>query len=153
MRRAVVILPFLVSAAGAQDKGPATSAARVTAQLATGVILTPIGFFGSGWAAKRLAQRAGWSDERARRAAYVSAVVGGAAATAAGPALVGEGGRYGAAFVGAGAGIGAAALVARLGNRLYDGAERCGPLCWALGAVTIALPSIGATVAYQASRP
>jgi hypothetical protein len=41
----------------------------------------------------------------------------------------------------------------RVGNWRYDADRRaCGPLCWTLGAVVVALPSIGATVLYDRSR-
>jgi hypothetical protein len=116
-------------------------------------VLTPVGFFASGWATKRLALRAEWPDERARRAAYVVAWTGAAVAAAAGPALVGNDGRFPAALGGAGVGLGMAVLTARLGNWRYDGAASCGPLCWTLGMATVALPSVGATVGYQMSRP
>ncbi|MBL8958551.1 MAG: hypothetical protein JNJ98_01775 [Gemmatimonadetes bacterium] len=138
--------------AGGQEPLPATSGARVTAQLAAGALLTPVGFFGSGWAAKRLAQRTDWSEGRIRRVAYVAAYAGAATATAAAPALIGDRGRYGAAFLGATAGIGVSALTARLGNARYDGGKRCGLACWGLGALAIAAPSVGATVGYQLSR-
>ncbi|MBK8247580.1 MAG: hypothetical protein IPK85_09320 [Gemmatimonadetes bacterium] len=138
--------------AGGQEPLPGASGARVTAQLAAGALLTPIGFFGSGWAAKRLAQRTTWSDARIRRVAFVAAYAGAASAAAAAPTLIGERGRYPAAFVGAAAGVGVSALTARLGNARYDGGQRCGVICWGLGAMAIAGPSIGATVGYQLSR-
>jgi hypothetical protein len=149
---AVVVTLVAVAPMGAQDQGPTRSGARVTAEVAVGTLLTPVGFFGTGWAAKRLAQRAEWPDERARRVAYVAAYVGATAAAAAGPALVGNGGNFPVAFAGGAAGVGAAALTARLGRARYDGDRGCGILCWGLGALTIALPSIGATFAYEASR-
>jgi hypothetical protein len=152
------LAPALVAAllsalvAQGQEPLPAVSGARVTAQVAAGVLLTPVGFFGTGWAAKRLAQRTSWSEVRVRQVAYVAAYSGAAAATAAAPALIGERGQYAAAFLGAAAGIGVSALTARLGNARYDDGRRCDPLCWGLGALTISWPSIGATLAYQASR-
>lgn len=148
-----VIALFAAAPVRAQERGPTTSGARVTAQLATGVLLTPVGFFATGWATKRLTLRAGWPEERARRAAYVAAWTGAALAAAAGPALVGNGGRFPAALGGAGVGLGLAVFTARLGNWRYDGGAACGPLCWTLGMATMALPSVGATVGYQVSRP
>ena len=141
-----------VRVAGSQEPLPGVSGARVTAQLAAGALLTPIGFFGSGWAAKRLAQRTSWPEPRVRQVAYVAAYAGAATAAAVGPTLIGDRGRYPAAFLGAAAGIGVSALTARLGNARYDGGQRCGLVCWGLGAVAIAGPSIGATVGYQLSR-
>jgi hypothetical protein len=48
----------------------------------------------------------------------------------------------------------AALGLVRLGNWRWDEDRRpCRALCWAIGAVVIALPSIGATIAYDRSRP
>lgn len=144
----------LASAGEAQERSGEVSAGRQVAQVATGTLLTPVGFFGAGWAAEHLAEKAGWSEQRAKRAAYVAAYSGAALAAAAGPTLVGDHGRFSAALGGSVLGMGAAVLSSRLGNALYDGDKRrCGVLCWTLGALTVALPSIGATVAYTASRP
>lgn len=148
----VVLLAATAAVGRAQEPLPAVSAARVTFQVAAGVVFTPIGFFGTGWAAKRIAQRTDWPEGRIQRTAYLAAYTGAAAATAAAPALIGDRGRYSVAFLGAAAGIGASALTARLGNARYDGGVRCGPLCLGLGALTVSLPSIGATLAYHASR-
>lgn len=147
-----VLVAAAASGARAQEPLPSVSAAKVTLQVAAGAVFTPVGFFGTGWAAKRMAQRTDWPEGRVQRTAFVAAYTGAAAATAAAPALIGDRGRYGVAFLGAAAGIGASALTARLGNARYDGGARCGPLCLGLGALTISLPSIGATLAYNASR-
>ena len=41
----------------------------------------------------------------------------------------------------------------RLGNHFFDSDKRpCNILCWTLGAAVFALPSIGASVAYDHSR-
>lgn len=129
------------------------SVGRGTAQVATGALLTPVGFLALGWGTEHVAERLGWSEDRASRAAYVGAYTGAWLGAAAGPILVGRDGRATAALGGSLVGLGAAALSAKLGNWRYDEDRHgCGPLCWTLGAVTVALPSIGATLAYNASR-
>jgi len=139
--------------AGAQEGAPALSAARVTAQLAGGTLVAPVAFIGSGVAAKRLAQRFGAGEQRAGQLAYVAAYSGTWLATAAVPALIGGDGRFPAALGGSALGMLAAVGVVRVGNWRYDADRRaCGPLCWTLGAVVVALPSIGATVLYDRSR-
>jgi hypothetical protein len=120
--------------------------------VATGTVLTPLGFFGAGWAVKRLAVRAGKESGDASRAAYVAAYTGAAIAASAGPALLVEEGHIGAALLGAGVGLGGSVLVAKLGNARYDQGRRCGVLCWTLGGLAVALPSVGATLAWNASR-
>lgn len=156
--RATVIAGFLAgllaSELRAQGAGPPSlSAARVTGQVAVGAVLTPVAFLGAGWTADRLAGKAGWNDESASRAAYIAAYTGAWIAAATGPALVGQDGRYAAALGGSLAGFGAAWLSHRFGNWVWDEDKRpCRLGCWMVGALTVALPSIGATVAYNESR-
>jgi hypothetical protein len=151
---ALAIARFLAGdPALAQGDLPAQSAPRIAGQLALGTALTPVGFFGAGWATKHAGLRLGWSAENASRAAYVAAYSGTALAAASGPVLIGRDGKSAAALGGSVLGIGAAVLSVRVGNWLWDDDKRrCGFGCWTLGAVTVALPSIGATVAYAASR-
>lgn len=112
-----------------------------------------MGFLGLGHGAERLAEKLGWPEERAARAGYIGAYTGAWLGAASGPILVGKDGRAVAALGGSLAGMAGAVLTSRLGNWRYDEDRHgCGPLCWTLGAVTIALPSIGATIAYNASR-
>lgn len=137
----------------AQGDPPAQSTPRIFGQLALGTALTPVGFFGAGWATKHAGRRMGWTDANASRAAFVAAYSGTALAAATGPLVFGRDGKSAAALGGSVLGIGAAALSARVGNWFWDDDKRhCGFGCWTLGAVTVALPSIGATVAYAASR-
>lgn len=139
--------------AGAQDGAPSLSSARVAAQVAGGTLVAPVAFIGSGVATKRIAQRLGVNDQRAGQMAYVGAYAGTWLATAAVPALIGGDGRFPAALGGSALGMLAAAGVVRVGNWRYDADRRaCGPLCWTMGAVVVALPSIGATVLYDRSR-
>jgi hypothetical protein len=140
---------------GAQGSGslPSQSAARVTGQVAVGTLLTPVAFLGAGWAADRLAGKAGLSEDAASRAGYISAYSATWLAAASGPALVGNDGKFGAALGGSAAGLGAAYLATRLGNLVWDDDRRdCGVGCWSWGVITIALPSVGATIAYNLSR-
>jgi hypothetical protein len=118
-----------------------------------GAVLTPVAFFGSGWATKELSRSLGVRDTTASRAAYIAAYTGAWLAGASGAVAVGRDGKAGQALLGSLAGLGGAFLTTRLGNALYDDDRRaCRVGCWALGIVTIALPSAGATVAYNASR-
>lgn len=152
---AVPILALLLAGerAMAQGDSPAQSTPRIFGQLALGTALTPVGFFGAGWATKHAGRRMGWADESASRAAFVAAYSGTALAAASGPLIFGRDGKSAAALGGSVVGIGAAALSVRIGNWLWDDDKRrCGVGCWTLGALTVALPSIGATVAYATSR-
>jgi hypothetical protein len=149
----VLVLTIPGEQATAQGDPPAQSTPRILGQLALGTALTPVGFFGAGWATKHTVRRMGWTDDGASRAAFIAAYSGTALAAASGPVLIGRDGKSAAALGGSIVGIGAAALTVRVGNWLWDDDKRrCGFACWTLGAVTVALPSIGATVAYAASR-
>lgn len=149
----VLALALVAEGAAAQGDPPSQSTPRIVGQLALGTALTPVGFFGAGWATKHAGRRMGWRDETASRAAFVAAYSGTWLAAASGPIAFGRDGKDAAALGGSLVGIGAAALTVRLGNLLWDDDRRnCGFGCWTLGAVTVALPSIGATVAYAASR-
>lgn len=153
----VVAPAFVLLLAGEQARAQgdlaAQSAPRIAGQLALGAALTPVGFIGAGWATKRAGRRMGWTAENASRAAYIAAYSGTALAAASGPVLIGRDGKAAAALGGAVLGLGAAVVSVRVGNWLWDDdTRRCGFGCWTLGAITVALPSIGATVAYAASR-
>ena len=151
----MALLAILIagSEALAQGDPPSQSTPRIIGQLALGTALTPVGFFGAGWATKHAGRRWGWTDEAQSKAAFVAAYSGTMLAAASGPILLGRDGKSAAALGGSLAGIGAAALSVKVGNWLWDDdRRRCGFGCWTLGAVTVALPSIGATVAYAASR-
>ncbi|MCC6317981.1 MAG: hypothetical protein IT361_09845 [Gemmatimonadaceae bacterium] len=136
-----------------QADAPSQPVPRLAGQLALGAALTPVGFVASGWATKHGARRLGWTEDHATRAAWIAAYTGTWLGAASGPILVGRDGRATAALGGSLVGLGTAALTVRVGNWLWDDDRRsCGLGCWTIGAVTIALPSIGATVAYAASR-
>jgi len=149
----VALIVTLAASAGAQqDDAPSLSSARVAAQIATGAVLSPIAFFGTGYLTDRIFGHDPKS-EGVRRFQYVASFTATWLAAAAGPAMVGRDGRFAAALGGSMAGMGGSLLAVQLGNALYDeGRRSCGVLCWSLGALTVALPSIGATIAYNASR-
>lgn len=131
---------------------PRLSNARVAAQIGLGTVLTPIAFFGTGWLTDRLFEPDPQGNA-VRAFQYAASFTAAAAGAAAGPALAGKDGRFESALLGSVAGLGGAFLTARLGNALFDdGRRRCNILCWSLGALTVAMPAIGATVAYNASR-
>lgn len=153
----LAVLTLRAGAVGAQettpDKAPSLSAARVTAQVVGGTLIAPVAFIGGGILTKRIARGMGASEEKAGRAAYIGAYSSTLLATAAVPALIGRDGRFPAALGGSALGMLASVGVVRIGNWRYDGDRRaCDVLCWTLGAVVVALPSIGATVLYDQSR-
>ena len=140
---------------GAQAAGtvPLLSNARITAQVAAGTVATPVAFVAGGLVARRIARAVGAGEESASRAAYVGAWTTTWVTAAGLPAVIGRDGRFSHALAGSAIGMAAAWGVTRLGNMLYDGDRRaCGPFCWTLGALTVVLPSAGATVLYDDSR-
>lgn len=136
--------------AGAQSTLPNQGIPRIAGQVGIGAVLTPVAFLGVGYVADRLVAGSGSRQSRfAFAAAYTASVLAGST----GPVLLGRDGKPVAALGGSVAGLGAAVLSVKLGNWLWDDDRRaCRLTCWTLGAVTIALPSIGATAAYAASR-
>lgn len=150
---AIAALMLVTGSRAARAQAPDLSAARVASQVTLGTLAAPVAFFGAGVAAKRTALALGAGNERAGRAAYVSAYTATWLATAAVPAAVAGDGKFPAALGGSALGMLASVGVVRLGNWRYDGDRRnCGPLCWTLGAAVVALPGIGATLLYNASR-
>lgn len=150
---ALVLAPCAVAA----QSLPALGAGRVAAQIATGTVATPIGFVGGGIATKRIARALGAREHVVERAAYTGAYTTAALAAAAGPALIGaRGSGHGSYWAGVGGavvgGLGSA-LVKRLHDRAPDDVPRpCHLACIVAATAIVALPSIGATVAYDASR-
>jgi hypothetical protein len=141
------------STGGAQQSAPTLSAARVTAQVGLGTLATPVAFVAGGVGSRMVARAVGASDVTAKKVAYVGAYAGVWMATAAIPAAIGGHGHFPAALAGSALGMAAATGTVRIGNHFYDsGARKCGVVCWTLGALVVALPSIGATLAYDASR-
>jgi hypothetical protein len=131
---------------------------RIAGQIASGVALAPVGFVAGGLTTRWVARRFGAGDERATGVGYVGAWTGAVLATAGGPALVGARGpgvgSYPAAIGGAAAGGLLSWAIVRLNKRAVGESEPrpCRVVC-VLSTVAIAtLPSIGATIAYDASR-
>lgn len=154
---ALVAVGLGAGAVGAQSSEstgvPSLSAARVTGQIVGGTVVAPVAFIGGGILTKRIALKLGADDEKAGKVAYVGAYTSTWLATAAVPALIGRDGRFPAALGGSALGMLASLGVAKIGNWRYDGDRRaCDILCWTLGAVVVALPSVGATVLYDQSR-
>lgn len=165
-RLAIVLLSASVPGApalggaplSAQQSTPSVSAARVAAQVGVGTLATPVAFIAGGLGSRSVARALGADEESARKVAFVGAYTGVWLATAAIPAAIAGDGRFPAALAGSALGMAAAAGTVRLGNRTYDSQsdgekKRCGVLCWSMGALIAAFPSIGATIAYNHSRP
>jgi hypothetical protein len=156
-RRVLMGAAFFVTlplAAEAQENGPSISAARATAQVVGGTLAAPVAFFGGGFVSKKLAKKFGASDEAASRAGFIGAYTSTWLATAAVPAAIAGDGKFPAALAGSALGMLAAVGSVRLGNHFFDSGKRsCSVLCWTLGAAVFALPSLGASIAYDRSRP
>ena len=135
---------------------PELHAGRVAGQVALGTVGTLAGFVGGGLATRTVARRLGASDERASRLAYVGAWSGAALATAGGATLIGRHdnvtGSYTAALGGAVAGGLGSWLLVRLCDDDTGAGSRCGVLSPVAGLAVFLLPSIGATVGFNASR-
>jgi hypothetical protein len=155
---AALLLPGVPAAARAQGDARPLAATRVAAQLGAGLVAMPVGFVLGGKATEIAAERwFGVPDPRASLVALVGGWVGAGLATAAGPARVGArgpgSGRYLAAVGGAAVGGAASLLLVRLNDRTGDGPRPpCRLRCALAAAAVFTLPSIGATVAYNASR-
>jgi hypothetical protein len=136
------------------NEPPALSNGAVAGQVATGTLGTLVGFVGGGVTTRWIARRLGVSEDNAVRVASVGAFVGVSTVTPVGPALIGSrgdaSGSYGSAIVGAAAGALVGLGVKELGKRGAFGGS--GPVAWVAGLVIAALPSVGATVAYNATR-
>jgi len=153
---ALAMLPF--SSARAQRGQPAVTGVRISAEIASGIVAMPIGFFGGGLATRWLAHRAGVSDdEKAGTIATIGAYSFAALATAVPPTLIGNAGPHatgsyaaslGGAVVG---GLGSWALV-RLNQPAGRRDQPCHVLCIASTAAIFLLPSVGATIGYNLSR-
>ena len=136
---------------------PSLGAGRVAGQVATGLVLGPVGYVGGGLATRFVVRRLGGTEGTASAAAQKGTYAGVALATAAGPALIGARGpghgNYFAALGGATVGMFGTALVARL-NRTPDDQPLppCRLKCRVSAAAAFLLPSVGATVGYNLSR-
>lgn len=142
--------------AAAQDRPPALGAGRVAAQVTLGVPAGAVGYVAGGLATRWVARRLGATQGEASQLAEPGAYAGVALFTAAPPALLGArgpgSGRYVAALGGAVAGGLGSALVVRLARPRYGGDRPCTLGCKLAAVAAFTLPSVGATVAYNASR-
>ena len=157
---ALAALPGALRAQAAAGGDPTRSLApwRMTAQVASGVALAPVGFVAGGLATRATARALGAGEDRASSLAYGGAWTAAALATAAGPALVGArgpgSGSYPAALGGALVGGGMSWAIVRL-NKLAaeEGDPRpCRVVCVVSGLAVGLLPSVGATIGYNLSR-
>jgi hypothetical protein len=147
-----------LAGAGAQRGQPAVTGVRISAEVASGLVAMPIGYFGGGLATRWLAHRAGVSDdEKAGTIATVGAYSLAALATALPPTLIGNAGphatgSYAAALGGAVVGgLGSWALV-RLNQPAGRKDKPCHVVCVVSTAAIFLLPSAGATIGYNLSR-
>jgi hypothetical protein len=152
----VLITAGTAAPAAAQGRPPALGAGRVAAQVAAGVPAGAVGYVAGGLATRFVARRLGATQGQASQLAERGAYAGVAVFTAAPAALVGArgpgAGRYVAALGGAVAGGLGSALVVRLARPRYGGDRPCPLGCKLAAAAAFTLPSVGATVGYNASR-
>src|SRR5215208_1256742 len=138
----IALTAALAGAQQASDETPPLQAGRIAGQVALGTVGTLGGFIGGGLATRWAARRMGASQERASRLAYVGAWSASALATAGGATLLGRHGPVTGSYT--------AALGGLCDN---EGAgSRCGALGGVAGLAVFLLPSIGATVGFNASR-
>lgn len=149
----VATVALLPDSAGAQ--APRLGGGRVAAQIATGTVGGVVGFIGAGLLTRSIVRQHGMDDEDASKPAFIGALVGMTLVTPIGPAIVGnhEGaGSYAAAQGGAVAGGLASAMLIAIGRRGAMDCRFCGPLRIITGIAVAILPSVGATIAYDATR-
>ncbi|MFL5574954.1 MAG: hypothetical protein ACJ79S_03150 [Gemmatimonadaceae bacterium] len=131
---------------------------RIAGQIASGVVLAPVGFVAGGLTTRWVARRLGAGEERASSIGTAGAWSSAVLATAAGPSLVGARGpgvgSYPAAVGGAAAGGLLSWAIVRLNKRSVNQTESrpCHLVCIVSTVAIATLPSIGATIAYDASR-
>jgi hypothetical protein len=155
---ALTVCSALGSQLGAQatavEKTRSLSAGAITAQISTGILGTATGFVAGGLVTRWAARRLGQGEEGRSRTALVGAYASATVLSAVGPALIGardtEKGSFAAGVGGAAAGLATSALLRKIGRKGVFG--RRGPIAIVMGAVIIALPSVGATVAFNSTR-
>ena len=151
----IALTAALAGAQQASDETPPLQAGRIAGQVALGTVGTLGGFIGGGLATRWAARRMGASQERASRLAYVGAWSTSALATAGGATLLGRHGPVTGSYTAALGGTLVGGLGSYLLVRLCDNegaGSRCGPLGGVAGLAVFLLPSIGATVGFNASR-
>ena len=153
----IAVAALLPGRIAAQSDPPPLAPARVAAQIGAGIVAMPIGFVAVGKATERVAAHLGVDDPAASRVALVGGYTGAALAASAGPALVGARGpgvgSYAAALGGSLAGGAGSYLLVRMSDRRGAGPRPPCRLACALSAIAVfALPSVGAAMAYNATR-
>ncbi len=145
-----------VASQTALEPTPPLSVPRVSLEVATGLVGTPIGFVGGGLLTRGIALRLGATEERASQVASGGALAGAALGAAVGPTLVGTRGpttgSYLAAVAGAAAGELGSALLVRLNDRGDGESGPCRVRCVMSAAAIVLLPSVGATIGFNLSR-
>ena len=157
MRFVAVLLCCVVTqsarAQGAEATKPVGTGA-VVGQISTGILGTATGFVAGGLATRWAAERLGQGEEARGKTALVGAYASATLLTAVGPTLIGsrgtDRGSFTAALGGSAAGLVTAALLRKIGRKGIFG-ER-GPVAIIVGAAIVALPSVGATLAYNNTR-
>lgn len=136
---------------------PSLGAPRVAGQLLGATLATPVSFVVGGVATRTVARFLGVGDDMASRFAHVGGWSAAALGTAAGPPLAGRQkgvrGSYPAAVGGAVVGGLLSLGIVQLFDDDGESPDfRCNTLCTIAGVAVFVLPSIGATVAWNASR-
>ena len=151
-------LSFFLAASLAVGKLPAqspVSPVRFVGQLSSGLLGMPVGFVAGGLITRSIAHSMGQGEDAASSIALVGAYSGAALATAIGPTVLASRGArasYLQSVGGAVAGGLGSVLLIKL-NKIGDPDSRaCRFVCLASAAAVFLLPSVGATIAANASR-
>jgi hypothetical protein len=136
---------------------PAQGAGRVAAQVTVGTLAVPLGFVGGGLAFRAVARQFHVAEDDASRVADVGATVGTALAASSAAALIGSRGpghgSYPAALGGALAATGVSGILILINRKTdVEPGKPCHLTCILTTSAIATLPSIGATIAYNASR-
>lgn len=130
------------------------SAATIAGQVALGLVGMPVGFVAGGLITRSIARSVG--ADNPSDVAMVGAYTGAALTTAIGPTILASRGAarasYPMAVGGAVAGGVGSYLLVRLNTRGDEDARGCGVFCKASAVAIVLLPSVGATIAANASR-
>ncbi len=152
------IQPIAQYLAGSDAPLPSLGGGRVVGQVVGGVVGLPIGYVAGGLAVRTVVRATGASRDAASDAALFGAYAGSALGTAGAVSLIGARGPGRGSFLaatgGAAGGIVASKLIARLLRGRDDApvTPPCRLACVTVSALLVALPSAGATVAYNATR-
>lgn len=146
------------SALAADPPLPSLGAGRVAAQVVGGVVGFPVGYVAGGLAVRTVMRAAGAPRDVASDAALYGAYAGSALGTAGVVSLIGARGPGRGSFLAATGGAAGGVLVSKLAARLLRGRDDapatppCKLRCLTVSALLVALPSVGATVAYDVTR-